>query len=185
MTGPFSRSPSDRVHGPERARSSLASNFSTPLYWGSDAQRPAGGGSSVVELLPSKQVVAGSIPVPRSTDSRRAPAVDLVFPNSTVRAPCTYGSPVISTLTDAIAAYRVLAQAEGSSPKTISWVTESAHYLDRFLGEGTPLAQVTAHEVRRWIAALRERPRFGVGGGGQGIGRNVSPTTINTYVRGV
>jgi len=66
---------------------------------------------------------------------------------------------MISTLSDAVAAYRVIAQAEGKSPRTIEWVESSTRYFQKFLGADIPLDRLTRQHLRRFIAALRERSK--------------------------
>jgi hypothetical protein len=46
----------------------------------------------------------------------------------------------MATIADALAAYRIYAQAEGKSPKTISWIMSSVTYFSDFLGDRAHLA---------------------------------------------
>jgi len=60
----------------------------------------------------------------------------------------------MTTLSDALAAYRICAQAEGKSPKTVRWIMSSMHYFGEFLGVvGLPFndGRSTLHTV--WIKA--------------------------------
>jgi len=83
-----------------------------------------------------------------------------------------------------VSAYATIAASNGLSPRTIEWVASSARYLQEFLGNGIPIEQITTHDVRRWMLALRQRRRW------QSC-RNrkneslLSATSINNYVRGV
>jgi hypothetical protein len=67
---------------------------------------------------------------------------------------------MVITLLDAVAAYKTIAAAEGKSPKTVESVSASAGCLDAFLGGAAPLAELTPEDLRRWIAALRQRARY-------------------------
>jgi len=41
----------------------------------------------------------------------------------------------LTTLSEALSAYRICAKAEGLSPKTVEWVTGSVGYFADFLGD--------------------------------------------------
>jgi hypothetical protein len=65
------------------------------------------------------------------------------------------------TLQEALVAYQTFARAEGKSPKTVAWVVSSAGYFAEFLGPEQPdIAAITADDLRRFIIALRDRPKF-------------------------
>ncbi|MCZ6535680.1 MAG: tyrosine-type recombinase/integrase, partial [Chloroflexi bacterium] len=91
---------------------------------------------------------------------------------------------MISSLSEAAATYRIVAQAEGKSPRTIEWVEGSVRYLKEFLGDDPPPQELTRHDLRRFIAALRERPKWAEHPFNRPKGR-ISPTSINNYVRGI
>ncbi len=75
----------------------------------------------------------------------------------------------MTTLSDALAAYRICAQAKGRSPRTIEWITSSVRYFADFLGEDKDISAITANDLRHFIITLqkcrkcRDHP---VGGGG-------------------
>jgi len=64
------------------------------------------------------------------------------------------------TLTEALAAYRICAQAEGKSPRTVTWIMSSVPYFEDYLGRDPDIATLTADDLRGFIIALRDRPKF-------------------------
>jgi integrase/recombinase XerD len=65
------------------------------------------------------------------------------------------------TLQDALVAYQTYARAEGKSPKTVAWIVSSAGYFVEFLGPNQQdIDTITANDLRRFIIALRDRPKF-------------------------
>ena len=91
----------------------------------------------------------------------------------------------MTTLNQAIEAYRTIATADGKSPFTVEWVIRSASYFARFLGGDLPLEEFTPHRLREWIADLRSRPRFADHPSILKKDRPLSPSSISNYVRGV
>ena len=85
----------------------------------------------MVEPLPSKQAVASSNLVSRSTLTGQDPA--LVFPNFSAQPKGPYGRPMLTKLSEAVSAYRIISAADGKSPKTIEWVTGSVRLFQKFL----------------------------------------------------
>ena len=64
-------------------------------------------------------------------------------------------------LQDALAAYKTYARAEGQSPKTIGRVTDSIGYFADFLGtDNQDITDITGHDLRRFIIALKDKPKF-------------------------
>jgi integrase/recombinase XerD len=67
----------------------------------------------------------------------------------------------MATLDDALAAYRICAQAEGRSPKTMRWIMSSVTYFKEFLGpDGQDIDGITGNDLRRFIIELQQRPKF-------------------------
>jgi len=67
----------------------------------------------------------------------------------------------MATLADALAAYRICAQPEGKSPKTIRWIMSSVTYFREFLGlDGQDIDGITGNDLRRFIIELQQRPKF-------------------------
>ena len=66
----------------------------------------------------------------------------------------------MTTLSDALVAYRICAQAEGRSPRTIEWITSSVRYFSEFLGGDPELSNITQHDLRRFIIALQSCSKY-------------------------
>jgi len=70
----------------------------------------------------------------------------------------------LTTLSEAVAAYRICAKAEGLSPKTVDWVTSAVGYFSEFLGdEANDLANINAQSLRRFTLVLQSNaypPRY-------------------------
>ena len=49
----------------------------------------------------------------------------------------------MATLSEALSAYRICAQAEGKSPKTIRWIMSSVSYFSEFLGPKQEISSIT------------------------------------------
>jgi integrase/recombinase XerD len=89
----------------------------------------------------------------------------------------------VTTISEALTAYRICAQAENRSPRTIQWIDSSARYLAQFLGEDAEITSITATDIRRFIISLQHSTKY----------RNhpyvlpqdvpISPQTIETYCR--
>ena len=90
--------------------------------------------------MPSKQAVAGSSPVSRSTKLGRATAFharNVAQSRSNIIAQpvsCQHREIEMTTLSDALATYRICARAEAKSPRTIEWIMSSVGYFSDFLG---------------------------------------------------
>ena len=66
----------------------------------------------------------------------------------------------MTTLSEGLTAYRICAKAEGKSPKTIRWVTQSMGYFLDFLGGDQDIKAIGADDLRRFIIALQETHKF-------------------------
>ncbi len=91
----------------------------------------------------------------------------------------------MTTLKEAVAAYRIIAGADGKSEHTIQWVCDSAKYLSAFIGEDTSLNSIAVHDFRRWITTLRTQKRFANHPYTQPMEKSLSPASINNYLRGI
>ncbi len=89
------------------------------------------------------------------------------------------------SFSDAVTAYRICANAEGKSPATVTWVCDAVRYFRAFLGEGVDVEAVTADDLRRFIAALREKRSFSTHRLTPTQDRTLSTETVANYVRGV
>jgi hypothetical protein len=94
------------------------------------------------EQLTLNQPVTGSSPVRLTTKLDRA--ADFPKTSANVAQCCKQPSKqslncqskefALTTLSDALAAYRICAKAEGKSPKTVRFVVQSVSYFGAFLG---------------------------------------------------
>jgi hypothetical protein len=56
----------------------------------------------------------------------------------------------VTTLSEALTAYRICAQAEGKSPKTVRWVTSIVTYFSDFLGpDRQDIENLTCNDFRQ------------------------------------
>ncbi|OGN90877.1 MAG: hypothetical protein A2158_06225 [Chloroflexi bacterium RBG_13_46_14] len=90
-------------------------------------------------------------------------------------------------VSDALTAYRTYARAEGKSPKTVSWVVSSVGYFSDFLGpdKAQDIAVIKANDLRRFIIALNEKPKFSNHPYNKSQKQKLSPSAIDNYCRGV
>jgi len=91
----------------------------------------------------------------------------------------------LTTLSDALAAYRICAKAEGKSPKTIRFILQSVSYFGAFLGENQNLIDITANDLRRFIIALGDVHKFSNHPFNKPQTAKLSPQSIQTYCRGI
>jgi len=92
----------------------------------------------------------------------------------------------MATLADALAAYRICAQAEGKSPKTVRWVTTSVTYFSQFLGpDNQDIDAITGNDLRRFIIELQQRPKFLSHPKTRTQTAKISDQSIETYARAV
>ena len=66
----------------------------------------------------------------------------------------------MTTISEALTAYRICAQAEGRSPRTVQWIVSSASYLAEFLGGDAKVSSITANYIRRFIIALQYSKKY-------------------------
>ena len=65
----------------------------------------------------------------------------------------------MATLAEALTAYRICAQAESKSPKTIRWISSSVGYFSDFLGpDRQDVEGITGNDLRQFIITLQQRP---------------------------
>ena len=92
----------------------------------------------------------------------------------------------MATLAEALAAYRICAQAEGKSPETVRWVMSSVTYFSEFLGpEGQDINSITGNDLRRFIIELQQRPKFLKHPKTRTQPTNLSDQSIQTYARAI
>jgi integrase/recombinase XerD len=92
----------------------------------------------------------------------------------------------MATLDDALAAYRICAQAEGKSPKTVRWIMSSVTYFKDFLGpDGQDIDSITGNDLRRFIIELQQRPKFLKHPYTKTQPAKLTDQTIQTYARAI
>ena len=89
----------------------------------------------------------------------------------------------MATISDALAAYRICAQAEGKSPKTIRWIMSSVGYFGDYLGDNQDVNTITAKDLRGFIIALKQRPKFINHPYNKPMQQRISAQSIQTYAR--
>jgi hypothetical protein len=57
----------------------------------------------------------------------------------------------VTTISEALTAYRIYAKAEGRSPKTVQWIVSSAGYLADFLREDAKVSFITANDAEQHL----------------------------------
>ena len=106
---------------------------------------------------------------------------------------CQTGSPCLTKnaateLGVLIEGYTLCSRAEGKSPKTISTVTSSVSYLERYLSsEGWPTdaKYIGPNEIRAFILYLKSKKRFSQHPYATPQQDGLSDHSINCYVRSV
>ena len=142
------------------------------------------------EPLPSKQVVVGSSPISRSTKLPGVPACDKIA-GFCHRLPqpdavgCGSEEEEMTTISQALRAYRLCAKAEGKSPKTIDWITSSVGYFRDFLGSDQVISTVTADDLRFFIVGLQNSHRFRNHPHTKPQPDKLTPQTVETYARAI
>jgi integrase/recombinase XerD len=91
----------------------------------------------------------------------------------------------LTTLSDALAAYRICAKAEGKSPKTVRFIIQSVSYFSAFLGENQNLTNITANDLRRFIVILQDANKFSNHPFNKPQKAKLSPQSVQTYCRGI
>jgi integrase/recombinase XerD len=92
----------------------------------------------------------------------------------------------LTTLSEALAAYRICAKAEGKSPKTVAWIADAVRYFSEFLGdEGNDLKNINAQSLRRFILVLQSKRAFSNHRFTRPQDRPLSPDTVASYTRAI
>jgi len=92
----------------------------------------------------------------------------------------------LTTLSDALAAYRICAKAEGKSPKTVDWIADAIRYFSQFLGDqANDLGNVNAQSLRQFILALQTKKTFSEHRFTPPQEKPVSPDTVASYTRAI
>ncbi|MFC1969911.1 tyrosine-type recombinase/integrase [Chloroflexota bacterium] len=156
--------------------------------------------------MPSKQRAVGSNPARDATKLARATAFPSKGKNhhsrhnpphnarnvalcrsqpSRVGVSCKSEENIVTKLSDALAAYKICARAEGKSPRTIGWVTSSVGYFAKFLGGDPDISSITADDFRRFIIALQESRKFRDHPYNKPQEQKLSAQSIETYCRAI
>jgi len=120
-----------------------------------------------IRFLTFNQGVTGSNPV-RPT-SRSAGVLD---------------SQDSSRFSDGLVAYRICAQAEGKSQRSIDWIVDIVGYFNDFLGS-PDIKAVTADDLRRFIIALQQRQAFANHRFTKPQNRPLSSESVTSYTRAI
>jgi site-specific recombinase XerD len=92
----------------------------------------------------------------------------------------------VATLSEALRAYRICAQAEGKSPKTVRWITSSVTYFSDFLGPARQdIDRITGSDLRQFIIDLQQRPKFLNHPFNKPSQEKISAQSIKTYARAI
>ena len=143
-----------------------------------------------IEQLPSKQWVVRSSRTRDATKLTRATAYDKIaeiFPGLTGEPAvgCQRREFEVTTLSEALTAYRICAKAEGKSRRTIAWVTSSVGYFSDFLGGDLNIEMITVNDLRRFIIALQDSQKYRNHPYTKQQHNKLSPQTIETYARAI
>ncbi len=92
----------------------------------------------------------------------------------------------MTTLSEALAAYRICAKAEGTSPDTVDWVTDAVGYFSELIGdEANDLGNINAQSLRKFILALQVKKAFSNHRFTKPQDRTLSPDTVASYARAI
>jgi len=87
---------------------------------------------------------------------------------------------------EALTAYKLIAQSEGRSPKTISWITKNVGYFAAFLGlDHQDITSITADDLRRFIIYCQEKEKWDHHPFNPPQGTKLSSYSIDTYARAI
>ena len=90
----------------------------------------------------------------------------------------------ITTFSDGFVAYKICAQAEGKSRRSIDWIIDIVGYFNAFLGN-LNIEAVTADDLRRFIIALQQRQAFANHRFTKPQNRPLSSESITSYTRAI
>jgi len=91
----------------------------------------------------------------------------------------------LATLSDGLTAYRVCAKAEGRSPRTIEWVTNSMRYFMGFLGGDAEMEAIGPSQFRAFINALRDSTKYRQHPYNRPQREKLAESSINCYARAI
>jgi len=91
----------------------------------------------------------------------------------------------MATLSEAVAAYRICAKAEGKSPRTADWTCDAVRYFSDFLGGDAEIDNLTAADFRSFILALQQKRKWSNHRFTKTQDKTLSPETVKAYARAV
>ncbi len=91
----------------------------------------------------------------------------------------------LTTLSDASAAYRICAKAEGKSPRTIGWISDAVRYFSEYLGGDVDLEKITSNELRGFISACQQKKTFSNHRFTRPQTKMLSPASVASYTRAI
>ena len=90
----------------------------------------------------------------------------------------------LDSLSDGFVAYKICAQAEGKSQRSIDWIIDIVGYFNEFLGN-LNIEAITADDLRRFIIALQQRQAFANHRFTKPQNRPLSSETVASYTRAI
>jgi site-specific recombinase XerD len=90
----------------------------------------------------------------------------------------------VTNLSDSFLAYRICAQAEGKSQRSIDWIIAIVGYFNEFLGN-LNIEAITADDLIRFIIALQQRQAFTNHRFTKPQNRPLSPESVASYTRAI
>lgn len=91
----------------------------------------------------------------------------------------------MTTISEALTAYRICAQAENRSPRTIQWIASSVGYLAGHMGGDYDISSISASDIRRFIISLQTSTKYNNHPYTCPQDALISAQTIETYARAV
>jgi len=90
-----------------------------------------------------------------------------------------------NNLDDFVSIYQKFAASENKSKRTIEDTTAAVRQFHKFLGGSADVHEVTAEDLREYIRALQERPRWSTHPSIKPKDTRLSPHSIASYVRSI
>ena len=87
----------------------------------------------------------------------------------------------MTKISEALTAYRICAQADGRSLRTIEWITSSMRYFSDFLSVDRDISSINANDLRSFIIYLQKRKKYLKHPYNHAQDDRISPQSIETY----
>ena len=91
----------------------------------------------------------------------------------------------MTTLTDGLRIYRVVARPENPSPRTVEWITCSVCWFMEFLGTDPNLGTISSADLRDFVLALQQTQKYRRNPFSRPQEVLMSQATVQCYARGV